>query len=359
MSRFARFSVAIYSMLVLLFGAIAASPFLAEAQGGAGVRLSPALIEETLEPGTTKQYEVSIANQNPNEETFFLSLRNIEGVRDGGAPIFSDENREITGYELIDWITLEQTAVTLPAGAEVTVPFTISLPADAPPGSRFGGIFVSVNPPEIERSGAAVGFQVANIISIRVAGDANESANIRQFATDNYFHGGREVNFSARVENTGNVLIRPVGPVEISNMFGQQVAAITINEARSAVFPGATRDFSLLWTSDTTRFGRYEARVSLAYGEQGAIRTMTSTASFWVLPLNILGPALGALAFLLLISYIAVKLYVRRTLARMGYAGRGQSIRRRRSGGSVTVLLFTVLLTVTALFLLLLLVLFA
>ena len=218
---------------------------------------------------------------------------------------------------------------------------------------------MSVNPPEIERSGAAVGFQVANIISIRVAGDANESANIRQFATDNYFHGGREVNFSARVENTGNVLIRPVGPVEISNMFGQQVAAITINEARSAVFPGATRDFSLLWTSDTTRFGRYEARVSLAYGEQGAIRTMTSTASFWVLPLNILGPALGALAFLLLISYIAVKLYVRRTLARMGYAGRGQSIRRRRNGGSVTVLLFTVLLSVTALFLLLLLVLFA
>lgn len=334
------------------------APGTADAQGS-GVRITPAVIEETLDPGEQREYSVTIGNQNPNEQTYFLSLRNIEGVRDGGTPIFADDNQEITGYELVDWIDLSQDQVTLAPGAEETVDFTITLPADAPPGSRFGGIFVSVEAPRLDRSGAAIGYQVANIISIRVAGDANESASIRQFATEKYFHGSSNVDFTARIENQGNVLARPTGPVEITNMLGRTVDTITMNEARGAVFPGATRDFSVNWSSDATGFGRYEAVISLAYGEEGAVRTMSSTATFWILPTNILFPAIGVLVFLLLVSYVMVKLYIRRTLARMGYAGRGQAVRRRRRGGNTTLLLFSVLLSVTALFLLILLVLFA
>jgi hypothetical protein len=342
----------------LFIGLFAFMPSNAEAQG-AGVRITPAVIEETLEPGEQRQYTVTIGNQNSQEQTFYLSLRNIKGVRDGGTPIFADDNQEITGYELVDWIALEENQVTLPANGEQAVDFTVTLPNDAPPGSRFGGIFVSVDAPQLERSGAAVGYQVANIVSIRVAGDANESAMIRQFATDKYFHGSTNVDFSARIENDGNVLVRPTGPIEITNMLGRTVDTITLNEARGAVFPGATRDFNINWSSDATGFGRYEAVVALAYGDQGAVRTMSSTATFWILPTNILFPALGGLAFVLLVSYVLVKLYIRRTLARMGYAGKGQAVRRRRRGSQNTLLLFSVLLSVTALFMLILLVLFA
>jgi hypothetical protein len=350
------------SLVQIVLGAFLAMalalPIWTNAQG-AGVRITPALIEETLEPGAVVQYAITIGNQNDTEQTFFLSLRNIEGVQDGGTPIFADTNQEITGYELVDWIALEQTEVTIPAGGQTAVNFTLSLPNDAPPGSRFGGVFVSVDAPELDRSGAAVGYQVANIISIRVAGDANEMASIRQFATEKYFHGSTNVDFTARIENSGNVLVRPTGPVEITNMLGQKVDTITMNESRGAVFPGATRDFGLNWLTDGTGFGRYEAVIALAYGDQGAVRTMSSTATFWILPTNILFPAIGGLVFLLLISYIFVKLYIRRTLARMGYAGRGKAVKRRQKGSSTTLLLFSVLLTVTALFMLILLVLFA
>jgi hypothetical protein len=76
--------------------------------------------------------------------------------------------------------------------------------------------------------------------------------------------------------------------------------------------------------------------------------------------MNIFLPALGALLFLLLVTYVSVRLYVRRTLNRMGASGSRRVVSRRRKGGMSAVLLVTVvMLAVTALFLIILLALFA
>jgi hypothetical protein len=324
----------------------------------AGVSISPARIDEMLEPGIIKEYSFTVRNLNNTEQTYFLSKRNISGVRDGGVPIFDDVNAERSRYNLVEWLSVSTDTLTVPGGATAEVTLTLSVPSDATPGSHFGGIFVSVDAPEIEQSGAAVGYQVANIISIRVAGEANENASIRQFSTDQYFHGSKNVDFSVRIENTGNVLVRPVGPLEIFNMLGQKVDTITFNESQGDVFPESIREFNFNWTAEGTGFGRYEAILSPAYGDVGARRTMSSTASFWVLPMNIILPALGALVTILLITFFFVRMYIRRTLAHM--TGGTRLVRRRKQkGSSATLLIIIVLLVVTALFLLVLLAVFA
>jgi hypothetical protein len=81
-------------------------------------------------------------------------------------------------------------------------------------------------------TGAAVGYDVANIVSIRVAGDVSEGAEIRQFSTDQFVYGSTDVNFTLRIENLGNVLVRPSGPLEITNMFGKTVATLVFNESQ-------------------------------------------------------------------------------------------------------------------------------
>lgn len=326
-----------------------------------GVSITPATIEETLDPGVEKEYEISIHNLNNSEQTFYLFTRNISGVSEGGVPVFAKNNTERTGYELTDWITLPITELSLGGNAKTSFHVTLRVPEGASPGSHFGGIFISAEPPKIENSGAAVGYKVANIVSIRVSGDAKEEANIRQFSTNKFFYGSPNVDFSVRIENTGNVLIKPSGPLEIFNMFGKKVDTMTFNEEQKAVLPitpDNIRDFSIHWEGSGTGFGRYEAIVSPVFGDQGAKKTISSTVTFWVLPMNIIGPALGILATILLITFVFVRLYIKRSLAHLGHGRR--IVRHRRKGGSSAMLLVVVvMLTVTALFLIVLLALFA
>lgn len=324
-----------------------------------GVSIKPAMIEESLDPGNVKQYSFTIENLDSKEVTYYLFTRNISGVKSGGVPIFARDDNEKTGYELSDWITLEKTEVTLDGGGSISVSFTVDVPENASPGSHFGGIFVSVDAPDIEKSGAAVGYQVANIISLRISGEVVEQANIRQFSTDKFLYGSQNVDFSVRIENTGNVLVRPVGPLEIYNMLGNRVGTLVFNENQSAVFPHNIREFdNIKWEGNSIGFGRYEAILSPLYGDTGAKQTMSSTVTFWILPMNIIGPALGVLAVILLVTFVFVRIYIRRSLEHLNHGRR--LVRRRRRGGSSAVLLVTVvMLTATALFLIVLLALFA
>jgi hypothetical protein len=335
----------------------------------AGISISPALIEETLDPGFTKDYSIELRNLEDTEQTYFLSTRNISDVRPGGVPVFARENQEPTGMELADWVALSTTEVTLGPDESVAIPFTLQVPENASPGSHFGGVFISREAPEIQNSGAAVGYQVANIISIRVSGDVNESASIRQFSTDKFLYGTQNVTFDVRIENTGNVSIQPSGPVIITNMLGQEVDKFIFNEELARVLPkfpnpvdpsmNGIREFQFNWQGEGVGFGRYEVLLSAVYGDTGAKQTMSSTASFWVLPMNIIGPALGVLAVLLLIVFVVVRLYINRTVARLS-GGRTRVIRTRRQQGPSPLLLLTVVMLVDiALFLIVLLALFA
>jgi hypothetical protein len=325
----------------------------------AGVSITPATIEETINPGVFKEYSVTIENLKNAEQTFYLFTRNIKGVRDGGVPIFANDNNEKTGYELADWITLPVTELTLGANEKSTIAFTMNVPMEASPGSHFGGVFISVEAPQIENNGAAVGYQVANIISIRVSGDATEEADIRQFSTSEFLYGSQNIDFEVHIENKGNVLIKPSGPLEIYNMLGNKVGTMTFNEEQFAVFPGDTREFkNIKWEGDSIGFGRYEAILSPVYGDEGAKKTMSSTVSFWILPWNIIGPAVAVLALILLIVFVFVRLYIRRSLAHLNH-GRRIVNRRKRGGSSALLLVMVVTLTVIVLFLIVLLALFA
>lgn len=343
------------STLILIFSVNFAS---AQSNNAAGVGLSPATIEDSAEPGETQERELRITNLSGAEQVFYIYTRDIKGVEVGGVPVFADEGEEKTGYELTEWLSIDRTELPLKGGEETTIKITIAVPEEATPGSHFGGVFVSVDPPRMRSIGAAVGYEVASIISLRVAGDALESAQLRSFATENYIYSKPDVNFLARVENKGNTLIRPVGPLEIFNMFGKRVAMITFNEKKAGVFPLTTRDFDINWKEEGTGFGRYQAILALNYGDTGHQATISSTATFWILPMNIILPALGVLAFLLLTVYISIKLYVRQTIQANGVRRR---VARRRQGNNVSLLLVItiVMLAVTALFLIILLALFA
>jgi len=347
--------------LFLFALAIVFLPSAVFAQTGSGIGLKPATIEEQMKPGDTRQFAVQVSNMSGTDQTYYLYKKDISGVKDGGVPVFTDENLTKTSFELSQWISLASDTIDIPKGQERTLNFTLAVPKDATPGSHFGGIFVSLQPPKLRESGASVGYEVANIVSIRVAGDAVEKAQIRQFSTDNYVYGKPEVTFNIRMENSGNTLLRPTGPLEITNMFGKKVADLVFNQELSGVFPGTTREFNLSWKESGTMFGRYEAVISPVYGEDGFKQTVSSTVTFWILPMNIIVPASGVLAVLLIGTFIFVRIYIRRKLIHYGAVQNGRKLVRRRksSSSSPLLLILIVMVVVSMLFMLVLLALFA
>ncbi len=333
------------------------------AQDTAGVGITPAMINERLDPGEVRQFTVQLTNLSTVDKTFHISTRDIVGANER-VPIFARPTSQRTGYELSEWITLDRTEVFIPAAGTEELSFVMSVPMSASPGSHFGGVIISVEPPEIEESGASIGYEVANIIHIRISGEANDAARIREFSTSRFIYGKTEVEFTARVENEGNTLVTPTGPLEIFNMFGEQVAVLQFNESLAGVYPktpysDGMNTFSLVWQDDGLGFGRYEAILSLVYGDEGRKNTISSTLSFWILPMNIILPAVAVLLTLLIIVYVAVRLYIRRSLAVFAAGSTRRLVRTRQPNQFPILLLFITMLTVTALFLIVLLLLFA
>lgn len=343
-------------LFVLFISAVA--PVSVAAQSSSGVGLQPSLIEKGANPGDQIDESITVTNLSDQEQTYYLILKDITTVAEGGRPVYADPGLEKTGFELTEWLNLETEEITLLPGEKREVGVVIDVPDDASPGSHFGGIFISMQPPRLRQVGASVGYEVANIVSIRISGDVTESALIRSFKTNKLVYGETNVQFSAEIENKGNVLVRPIGPVTVQNMFGKEVARMTLNESKSGIFPYTNRQFAITWKDENIGFGRYQASLAMSYGDLGRQATIVSSASFWILPMNIITPALIILGVLLLTTYIAVRMYIRRTVASM--SGGRRLVRKRRKGGTSTLLLIAiVMLVVTALFLIVLLLLFA
>src|SRR3989338_8815805 len=356
--------------LVVLFALFSLFTFLvipnhADAQG-AWVGIIPAVIDpaEQFEPGDVAQFSIRISNLSGGDMTYYLIKRDIIGVRDQGIPIFADSQSQTTGYELCDWISLSSESVFLGAGQEVEVPFTMTVPQEVSPGAHFGSIAVTAEPPKLRESGAGIGYEVANIITIRIAGDAIDQARIRQFSTSKYIYGSTNVEFSARIENEGNTQISPTGPLEVINMFGERVAILTFNESKAGIFPKTSRsdglrDFKVTWADESPGFGRYEAILSAVYGPEGKMNTISSTVTFWILPMNIITPALIVLGVLFLVIYVSVKMYVRRSMAVATSGVTRRLVRSRRQNEFPTLLVLISMLALGALFFIILLLIFA
>jgi len=306
------------------------------------------MIETAADPGEVLLENMTITNLNENEKEFFIYKRDIKGVGGGNVPIFAEEGIEKTGFEVTEWVSFEQNSFVLGAGESIDFPVTITIPKDATPGSHFGGIFVSVEPPKLREIGAGVGYEVASILSIRIAGDVIDAARIRSFSTNKLFYGTKNVDFIAQIENQGNILIRPRGPITITNMFGGKPEIFTVNDNLAGVFPGATRALEFSWDDGGLGFGRYEAILALVYyGDKGQ-KTIDSSLIFWIFPMKIILPILIGFVVLILAGYIFTRMYVRGIVSRTSYGRHIAPQRYRKQVGMsrfmfVTITLFVVL----------------
>lgn len=305
----------IWFLGIFLFSIVFGNLENARAEELVGVKMQPSIIEERADPGQTYSWTLRATNVGAKTQELYVVKRDISGLSEEGKPTFANFG-EKTGFELSAWVQIAPGPFSIAPGETKDIPFSIVIPNNASPGAHLGSIFLSSEPVRPETTGIGIGYQVATIISLRIAGDTAEEATLREFRTDKKIYGKPEVNFITKVENLGNVIIKPRGPVDITNMFGKKVATLKMNESAGAILPNEVRRFEVLWQDNGLAFGKYEAVMSLGYGEDGR-KTISAALAFWVLPGKLVGFTLGGIAVLFLLIFVAVKLYVKRKLGHL------------------------------------------
>ena len=344
----------------LLFTLLILLPAFVSAQENSGITLIPATIEEAAEPGGVISETLKVTNESPIDREFFVYTRDIKGVEGGGMPIFSEEGAEPTGYEMTEWIELSAETITVPAESSVDLSVIINISDNATPGSHFAGIFISVEPPRFRQTGAAVGYQVAAIVSIRIQGDIIDTARIRSFSTDKLIYDRKNVNFNVTIENQGNILIRPRGPMSITSMFSAEPEVMVVNESLAGVFPGTMRDIEFTWEAEGLGFGRYEAVLALAYDGMNGQRTIDATLVFWIFPTKVVLTIIGIFIGIFLMGYVLTRYYINQAVMRAAGGRRIISERYRKQVGiSRFAFVFVSLMALVVMFLLVLLIFFA
>ncbi len=312
------------------------------------VAVKPAQVEQKIDPGTTKTFTMSVTNNDMAQQVYYPVVRNVTGVNEQNQPLFEKDGSG-EPHDLSLWLKFDDSPITVAPGKTASLIVTADIPKDASPGSHIAGFFFSDKPiTQTNILGASVGFDVGAIIHFQVTGDSVTKANIRHFSTDHSIYGKPPVDFSVAIENEGNTLVRPIGLIDITNMMGRKVASIPVNDTGAGVFPKTTREWKAAWSPNEIVFGKFTALVALAIETEQGTETLTRQVEFWVLPTNIILPTFFGFGAFLLVSYILLRIYVRRQI---GAVKRGRTTNAAEGLSVFTSVLIGILLSIIIAFL--------
>ncbi len=297
---------------------------------GLGIKVQPSTIEERLDPGGSVEGVLTITNESDAPQVYKIGTRDVTGMELSGRPNFSDKPGGEDPYAASAWVRPQKDSVPLAAWEAVEVPYRIEVPTDASPGGYFAAIFVTREADGIAESGASVGFHVAALVNLRVNGEVREDLVLKEFSTGRAVHTDLEVEFTARMENTGTVHERPVGIITIADMFGKEAGKVMLNENEGAILPRSERLFDTTWKGEGFHVGRYTALLSVTYGND-AKQTVTRSTTFWIVPLRDTAAFAGAIVVALALILLGMRAYVRRQLRRAGYDAQTVRIREQSS----------------------------
>ncbi|MCK4539739.1 hypothetical protein KAU09_01130 [Candidatus Parcubacteria bacterium] len=335
----------IFFLVIFLFIFVVAN--IAQAQSSTGIKISPVKIEEMVEPGEIFKSQIKVTNEANEKRTFYVYLRDFKSEGESGMAKLVIPGTE-EGYYLASWIDVSREGIELAPGQEEAVPFTVNVPEDIGPGGYFGAIILGTEPPRIQQqneekgAGMAIAQQTASLLLLRVKGDVLEDAHIREFNTDKDFYSTPFlVDFLIRIENAGNVHIKPHGAISIKNMFGKEVRVLKVNEKGGNILPRSIRRFNENTWEGTGAFGKYTATLGITYGVsadkggQGK-SSLVAVKTFWIIPWRIIIPVFLTLLFISGIFILLIKLYknkaVKKAMQRAGINQAGYTQQDRAQG---------------------------
>jgi hypothetical protein len=291
------------------------------------VQISPLILEYSLNLGQSQ--EGAVAFYNPLDTSQIISPQIWDFAPSdeiGGLRIFHDSSSQFSASK---WISFDSSPFKLEPKTEKLLPFTITVPKKAEPGSHYAAIFGEAQAwPTSETDSKDVGLTPGVRVKVHVGAGtlflidipeiflgekASYSGSVVSFELQGFKQhkliqilnrltkvpvglvGEDPLVFIVRFQNTGIFHQKPKGVIEIFNVLGKRVATLSISSQR--VLPGAIIQFKTQWRP---RFlmGPYHAKLNFFYGKESQ-QKIESEEVFLALSPRSLG-LLGAGIFVIL-----------------------------------------------------------
>ncbi|GAA0590850.1 WxL protein peptidoglycan domain-containing protein [Streptomyces crystallinus] len=278
----------------------------------------------SADPGSTLTDKVTVTNKTAAPMSFRLygaDAYNTE--RDGG---FAVRTRREPQHGVGAWARPERTAVTVPAHASVTVPFTVTVPADAEPGDHPGALVALDEKVAAGRGELAMGVQqaVGARVYLRVTGPAVAALAVEDVSLAQHRPllpgtGTSRTTISYTLHNRGNVTLDPKVELKATGLFGRTLLSRALTKVPAELLPGQKVRLTEPW-SGSPQLDRGDVRLTAsARGVTGS-----GGATFLALP----WPALAVLVAAVAAGLAGWRL--RRVRGRRGRPA-GARVRRGRS----------------------------
>ena len=282
-----------------------------------GLQISPALVELNAARGKTYTVTLHVTNVTASDLSYSTSTNDFNAADETGTPhILLDSTLPAT-VSIRNWIAAVP-SFTLKAGKSQVINAQVTIPTDAEPGGHYGVLRFSGSTPELKDTGVGLSASAGVLMLIRVDGVITEKASLASFTSESngkqssFFENG-PLTFVTRIQNVGNIHVKPVGSIELRDMFGGLITTMPVNADKSNVLPSSIRRFEATYANKWL-FGRYTANLTLGYGTTG--QAITNTISFWVIPYKLILVGLFILATVIFILSRMVKVYNRRIIAK-------------------------------------------
>jgi len=258
--------------------------------------IPPRLEIEAL-PGGTVQESLRIRNETGTDQAYKVIVADFIVTGNQGTPIPVTE--AVSGrWSLASWISVSPKQILVPAGQTAGVDLIISVPQDGLPGGHYAMVTYA---PIAEGSlaqgtGAQISPQVGSLVYLKVIGDVTEAVNLKEFKADNIFKHYGPTQIMAEIENLGDIHLRPIGKLTVTNWLGDETYSAELEEKN--IFPFASRTYD--WTvPGKWHLGRYAARLTAQAGD--AAIPLTGLIYFWIVPVKEISVIAAALAIIILL----------------------------------------------------------
>jgi hypothetical protein len=163
-------------------------------------------------------------------------------------------------YKMSDWIKINQDVITLKPKEELSVPFKIVVPQNAPAGGKYAAIFFT----GIIEGGGNIGAipRVGSLIILNVKGDLKKTGKLLDFKGPLLVNNG-PVDFTISFLNTGTTHYEVKADIAAKNLFWESG---TFSSETKFVYPNIKRELKATWNKKTL-FGIYFLKAKISDGD--------------------------------------------------------------------------------------------
>ncbi len=178
----------------------------------------------TMEPGETRSLEVEISNNGGEEVTARTYAADVYTIINGG---FGGRLRDEPATGTTRWLDYRSDLLDLAAGERTYRSFSVSVPLEAAPGEYITSLVLENDQP-IELKGVVGANQVVRqAVGVLVTIPGERSPHLEIGEASHAVVAGKSI-LSVAVENTGNIRLKPLVDVTLSDAGGHQVSRASV-----------------------------------------------------------------------------------------------------------------------------------